>query len=91
MPLALRDRVIEVTDAGGQTLYLSPGLREPLSSDGIKEFHTRKIGGHTIRMGEFTEDGLTLRVGADLKAISQIGRDIMYGMLAAIPTVAHLS
>ncbi len=90
VPLALRDRVIEVTDAGGNTLYLSSGLREPLSSDGIKEFHTRKIAGRSIRIGEFTENGLTLRVGADLKEINQIGRDIMNGMLAAIPTVLIL-
>jgi signal transduction histidine kinase len=90
VPLALRDRIIEVTDASGNTLYLSPGLREPLSSDGIKEFHTRKISGRSIRMGEFTEKGLTLRVGADLKEINQIGHDIMNGMLAAVPTVLIL-
>lgn len=90
VPLALRDRVIEVTDAQGKTLYLSPGLREPFSSDGHKEIHSRKIGGRTIRMGEFSEGGLTLRVGADLKEINQIGRDIFYGMLAAIPTVLIL-
>ena len=90
VPLALRDRVIEVTDAGGNTLYLSPGLREPLSSDGIKEFHTREIAGRSIRIGEFTENGLTLRVGADLKEINQIGHRIMYAMLPAIPTVLIL-
>ena len=90
VPLALRDRVIEVTDAGGNTLYLSPGLQEPLSSDGIKEFHTREIAGRSIRIGEFTENGLTLRVGADLKEINQIGHRIMYGMLPAIPTVLVL-
>lgn len=87
VPLALKNRLVEVTDARGRTLYLSPGLREPLSSDGIKEFHTRKIGGRSIRMGEFTQNGLTLGVGSDLKEINQIGRDILYGMLAAIPTV----
>ena len=87
VPLALRNRVIEVTDAKGNTLYLSPGLREPLFGDGIREFHTRRIGGRSIRMGEFSENGLTLRVGADLKEINQIGRDIFRGMLAAIPTV----
>jgi signal transduction histidine kinase len=87
VPLALRNRVVEVTDATGATLYLSPGLREPLFGDGIKSFHTRKIGGRNIRMGEFNEKGLTLRVGADLKEINQIGRDIFRGMLAAIPTV----
>ncbi len=87
VPLALRNRVIEATDAHGKTLYLSPGLRESLSGDGIKEFHTRRIGGRNVRLGEFNEKGLTLRVGADLKEIKQIGRDILYGMLVAIPTV----
>lgn len=87
VPLALRNRVIEVTDATGKTLYRSPGLLEPLSGDGIKEFHTRRIGGRSIRLGEFNEKGLTLRVGADLKEINQIGRDIFRGMLVAIPTV----
>jgi signal transduction histidine kinase len=87
VPLALRNRVIEVTDSTGKTLYLSPGLREPLSSDGIKSFHTRRIGGRMIRMGEFTEGELTLRVGADMKEINQIGHDIFRGMLVAVPTV----
>ncbi len=87
VPLALRNRVIGVTDANGRTLYLSPGLKEPLSSDGIKSFHTRRIGNRSIRMGEFTDGRLTLQVGADLKEINQIGRDIFRGMLAAVPTV----
>jgi len=87
VPLALRNRVVEVTDANGQTLYLSPGLKEPLSSDGIKSFHTRKIGNRSIRMGEFSDGHLTLRVGADMKEINQIGHDIFRGMLVAVPTV----
>jgi signal transduction histidine kinase len=87
IPLALRNRLIKVTDAQGRTVYRSPALHEPLSSDGIKAFHSRKIGGRIIRMGEFTQDGLTLHVGADLKEINQIGRDILIGMLAAVPTV----
>ncbi len=90
VPLALRNRLIEVTNAAGTTLYLSPGLREPLSSDGISAFHTRRIGGRSIRMGEFNEKDLTLRVGADLKEINQIGRQILFGMLSAIPTVLIL-
>jgi signal transduction histidine kinase len=87
VPLALRNRVVEVTDADGKTLYLSPSLKEPLSSDGVKAFHTRKIGHRSIRMGEFTDGRLTLRVGADLKEINQIGHDIFRGMLVAVPTV----
>lgn len=87
VPLALRNRLVEVSDAQGHALYLSPGLTESLSDDGIKEFHTRMIGGRSIRMGEFSEHGLTLRVGADLKEINQIGRDILFAMFAAIPVV----
>ncbi len=87
VPLALRSRLIEVSDAKGNALYLSPSLRAPFASDGIKKIHTRKIEGRSIRVGEFTEKGLTLRVGADLREINQIGRDIFRGMLAAIPTV----
>ena len=88
VPLALRNRLHRSDRrAAVKSLYLSPGLAEPLSSDGMKEFHTRKIGGRSIRMGEFTENGITLRVGADLKEINQIGRDIFHGLLVAIPTV----
>ncbi len=87
IPLALKNRLVEVSDNKGEALYLSPGLLEPLSADGIKEFHTRTINGRSIRMGEFSEKGLTLLVGADLKEINQIGRDIFYAMLAAIPAV----
>jgi signal transduction histidine kinase len=87
VPLALRSRLIEVTDAQGRPLYLSPSLTAPFPSDGIKKIHTREVGGRSIRIGEFTENGLTLRVGADLREINQIGRDILGGMLAAIPTV----
>ncbi len=87
IPLALRHRLVEVTDARGNALYLSPGLLKPIASDGIKKIHTRELDGRSIRVGEFSRDGLTLRVGADLKEINQIGRDIFLGMLFAIPTV----
>ncbi len=87
VPLALRSRLIEVTDATGTLLYLSPGLSKRFASDGIAKIHTRKIDGRSIRLGEFTEKGLTLRVGADLREANQVGRDIFRGMLAAIPTV----
>lgn len=86
VPLALRHRLVQVTDAKGHALFLSPGL-QPISSDGIAQIHTRRVNGRSIRVGEFSRDGLTLRVGADLKEINQIGHDIFLGMLFAIPTV----
>src|ERR1043166_4953446 len=38
-------------------------------------------------VSEFSENGLTLRAGDDLKAINQVGRDILLAMIGAIPTV----
>jgi signal transduction histidine kinase len=87
VPLALRNQLVEVTDATGKLLYLSPSLPKPFPKDGIKRFHNQNIEGRKIRLAEFTENGLTLRVGADLKEINQFARDILVGMLAAIPTV----
>jgi signal transduction histidine kinase len=87
VPLSLRNHLVEVTDASGTVLYLSPRLRQPFPRDGIKKFHNRKIDGQNIRLAEFSENGLTLRAGDDLKKINQIGRDIFLAMLGAIPTV----
>jgi len=87
VPLSLRKHLVEVTDASGAVLYLSPRLRQPFPRDGIREFHNHKIDGQNIRLAEFSENGLTLRAGDDLKEINQIGRDIFLAMLAAIPTV----
>jgi signal transduction histidine kinase len=87
VPLSLRKRLVEVTDVSGTVLYLCPRLRQPFPRDGIKEFHNHKIDGQNIRLAEFSENGLTLRAGDDLKEINQIGRDIFLAMLGAIPTV----
>jgi signal transduction histidine kinase len=87
VPLSLRKHLVEVTDANGAVLYLSPRLRQPFPRDGIKEFHNHKIDGKNVRVAEFSENGLTLRAGDDLKEINQIGRDIFLAMLGAIPTV----
>src|SRR6476660_9712806 len=87
VPLSLRKHLVEVTDASGAVLYLSPRLRQPFPRDGIKESHNHKIDGKNVRVAEFSENGLTLRAGDDLQEINQIGRDIFLAMLGAIPTV----
>ena len=87
VPLSLRKHLIEVTDASGAVLYLSPRLRRPFPRDGIREFHDHKVDGKKVRFAEFTENGLTLRAGDDLTEINQIRRDIFLAMLGAIPTV----
>ena len=87
VPLSLRKHLVEVSDAGGTVLYMSPRLRQPFPRDGIKTFHNHRIEGQNIRVAEFNENGLTLRAGDDLKAINQTGRDILFAMLGAIPVV----
>jgi signal transduction histidine kinase len=87
VPLALRDRFIQVMAPTGEVLYMSPNLSQPLVSDGIETIHTRRIGNRRIRIGVFHQNGLTSFVGADVHDVNQIGREIILGMIGAIPTV----
>lgn len=87
VPLALKDRLIEIRGAAGELLYLSPNVPGPTLQDGIEKFHTRKIDGKSVRMGTFHGNGMTLHVGADMKEVNRIGWDIVLGMVGAIPTV----
>jgi two-component system heavy metal sensor histidine kinase CusS len=87
VPLALRERFIEIRDAGGEVLYRSANVPTPGLLDGVEKFHVQKIDGRSIRLGTFHWNGLTLCVGADMKEVDQIGRDILLGMIGAIPTV----
>ena len=87
VPLALKDRLIEIRGPAGELLYLSPNVPGPTLQDGIEKFHTRKIDGKSVRMGTFHGNGMTLYVGADMKEVNRIGWDIVLGMFGAIPTV----
>ena len=87
VPLALKNRLIEIRGPRGEVLYLSPALEGRVLDDGIERFHRRKINNRSVRVGTFHEADLTLRVGADLAEINRIGRDIIFGMFGAIPTV----
>ena len=87
VPLALRERLVEIRGPANELLYLSPNVSEPILNDGIEPFHTRKIDGRRVRLGTFHWNGLTLRVGADMREVDTIGWNILLGMLGAIPTV----
>jgi two-component system heavy metal sensor histidine kinase CusS len=90
VPLALRDRLVEVRGPGGEILYMSPNLTEPVLKDGIETFHTRNIGGRAFRIGVFRDQELTLHVGADLKDIEQLGWEIARSLVIVIPVVLLL-
>jgi signal transduction histidine kinase len=87
LPLSFQTRLIQITDASGTVLYLSPGVTETIADDGIDKVHNRTIGARRVRMGIFQQNGTTVRIGADLKEINEIGRDIIVGMFGAIPAV----
>ena len=90
VPLALRDRLVEVRGKDGDLLYLSPNLTEPVLKDNIEEFHDRMIDGRLVRIGVFRDDELTLHVGADLKDIEQLGWEIARSQVIVIPVVLLL-
>jgi signal transduction histidine kinase len=87
VPLALRDRLVEVRGNDGQILYISPNLSEPVLKDEIETFHTRNIAGRPVRIGVFRDEELTLHVGADLKDIEQLGWEIARSLVIVIPLV----
>ncbi len=90
VPLALRDRLVEIRGADGEVLYMSPNLSTPVLKDGIEGFHTRTIGGRPIRIGVFHDQEMTLHVGADLKDIEQLGWEIARSLVIVIPIVVLL-
>ena len=90
VPLALRDRLVEVRGNDGEILYLSPNLSGPILKDGIEDFHTREIAGRLVRIGVFRDKELTLHVGADLKDIEQLGWEIARSQVIVIPVVLLL-
>src|SRR4051812_40320143 len=77
VPLALRERLVEIRGPANELLYLSPNVPEPILNDGIDQFHTRKLGGRRVRLGTFHWNGLTLRVGADMREVDTIGWNIV--------------
>jgi two-component system heavy metal sensor histidine kinase CusS len=90
VPLALRDRLVEVRGSDGEILYMSANLSEPVLRDGMEKFHTRQIGGKAVRIGVFRDQELTLYVGADLKEIEQLGWEIARSLVIVIPVVLLL-
>jgi len=90
VPLALRDRMIEVRGRDGEILYMSPNLKEAVLKDDTEGFHTRHIDGKPVRIGVFRDEELTLHVGADLKEIEQLGWEIARSLVIVIPIVLLL-
>src|SRR6476619_2195666 len=58
VPLALRDRLVEVRGRDGEILYVSQNLKNPVLMDDMEGFHTRQIDGKQVRIGIFREKEL---------------------------------
>ena len=87
VPLASRHRLIEVRGPNNELLYSTPGLREPIPEDGIEKIHTARISGVPMRLGVFHKNGTMVRIAGDFAEVNRVGREIVFGMFAAIPTV----
>lgn len=85
--LGLRNRWINITSNNGQMVYRSPNADALFSGDAAKGTHTRKFNQATVRVTTVRRGDVTVQVGADVAGVSQIGRDIIFGMFGAIPTV----
>src|SRR5688572_7054004 len=70
VPLALKDRLIEIRGPAGDLLYLSPNVPASTLQDGIENFHTRKIDGRSVRLGTFHGKGRSeeRRVGKECRS-----------------------
>src|SRR5690349_8087511 len=51
VPLALRNRLIEIRGKSGEVLYRSPNLHQPITDDGVSQVHGRVIEHRRVRMG----------------------------------------
>lgn len=87
VPLSLRNRIVEIRGPKGEVMYLSPGLRQSIADDGIESVHARTIENRRVRIGTFHQGDLTAFVGSDLREVNALARDILFGMIGAIPTV----
>jgi len=87
VPLASPNRLINIRVANNKLLYSSPGLRESILDDGMERIHTSKIKGVPMRLGVFHKNGMTVRIAGDFAEVNRVGREIVVGMFAAIPTV----
>lgn len=70
LPATRAERLIQVVAEDGQTIYASRSVREnglPSLGPGL---HTLKVGTSHVRVGVFTQRGLTLRLGAELNEIN---------------------
>lgn len=88
-PFLARDRLVDLRRANGEILYQSPRASDlwRASMEFTKGFRTQHSAGRVFRVGQFRSEGVQLRFAGDLADINTIGRDIVFGMFGAIPTV----
>lgn len=79
-------RFIEIIGPDGTHLFHSSNVGDALHDAPTKP-HTRRIGAHDVRVGTFTEDGITLRLGHDLDAVEELTGDLLFAYAVALPFV----
>lgn len=83
LPTARTKRYAQIRDQDGLVLFQTG--RFPVDSSGRTAPHTIKFRGQTVRLGDFQEDGMTLRLGIALNEINEDVADLRLILVITLP------
>ncbi len=87
IPLALRERWIELAGRHGELLYRSESLGDTTLAGAPPGFSNREIDGQPVRVGVFESEEMRLYIAADLGEIRRFERNLGMAFLLALPVV----
>ena len=85
-PIAAHYPFLVVSDSNGQTLYRSAGTPEEFSIN-RQAGKNILLGQERVRVARATRGGITVLLGSTLQNVNRLGRNVIFGMFGAIPTV----
>jgi signal transduction histidine kinase len=79
-------RFIEIAGPQGELLFRSDNVDDALIGP-PSQLYVQRIGTRNVRIGTFSEEGVTLRLGLDLEAVDALTRDLLIAYAVALPFV----
>jgi signal transduction histidine kinase len=90
VPASEPPRLLEVVDAQERVLYRTKTFDRDLLKGQRPGFHYVKRGHDGLRVAVFSEQGITLRLAADLDPINDLTQDLATAFLLALPLILGL-
>ena len=88
VPVALRDRLVELENDRGETLFRSRTLGgEDLHAES-GQFQTRFFHGEKTRVGTFKHGAWRLHVGVSFRDLEELQKNVRAGLAVVLPVVA---